>query len=1487
LAYMATTTTNKARKNLPMKPLPTAPQRTLPSRPLTKAKPRSQTVSQEAAPTFASTRNANGTTTTKYTYTFSQPTAAVASHSTPMYTTTYYYSGGSGGSGSTAAAATTTSHPWAQTNHTTPAAPLHTNVQTTQSAKTNNNNNDNNKNTTGFTYYSTQSVPNGAAGNKITTHYTYTVGGANSQPPQQPPEQHHPRQRSQTLPSVVAKLNSYRKALPLAPATQNSEMEYAYGDHVDLNDNREGTVRFIGEIAVELNGDIWYGVELDDTRGDNNGSLKGVPYFKCADNCGTFVQKRRIRWLSSDNAQVEELDLDSPQRWHINQKVKVRNKRGKAQIRFIGLYEDELRYGVEFMDDTGTHSGHIGGKFYFTCGILRGLFVAPSDLIRIDESKEEDNNKPIHLSHALLARNGDEEDSDSDQSTESDVESVSSINTLSTVDDETFERVHLNDDETDMAFAQIFNKYKNMEAAQPSASDAQRADASLGVLQQVARDDTKFDDTKRPKSPSIDPSETTAIADSPRLGHAASLSNVYVADSVDAVDAGCTLDEDEQREPRVEHMHPETAESAESDTPPPTAPRTYSIVVSSAEPEPEPEPDSRAHTMPPIAEHKGAEAEEEDEDEEEVHDDADMYEYDAFNGNEIMQESTEQTQQNDAPLHTIQTIPSQNVLQLYHTPSSRFSGVSNSPFMLSHSPQVSLVVGEDWFELMAQETHLKAEPESPFDVNTTPKEFANVAQLIQLGCNNPQKIFKVLKGISIKLYKHDMEYRVISAQSQRVRVKLLNYDGVEEFLNKLGFESSTGDNGDKLECALDQPPACVLEAAINVCNDFISKCSRDRAVIDMIKNFGNTLQTPLSATTTTQTPAERVRGASATESQTQTPQSQSQSRARASTQPSNEAYVTSVGLPPPHDDDDDDDQEEQKSVTVLGTEPVASSISRYRTRSERNFNNTVPAESGLTAVPETVVEPADDNNIENSEPDAIHRQSSFGEQVQQIEMHHRMDVEQHEIEDAVDELFAQDNAAEETTEQSTTETTEDDELEGNDDTFQLYHIVSVITHEENIDNSARQILLLCYPTFASAEQIWDCLDRRFFECDIVDDCEDEQQPQQSSTSAAWIVQSKVTAFIKIWIKQYWDEDWHSNALLLSKLQTWLQKTDTVYAQRSDYSRYKKLIEMLSTTVAVQLNSNNRKQSLSQSQIASPTPMMMMMMMADTPSMQRTSRSGGGGSNNNRVGAKLFDTTYDFIKLKNAQIARQLTDMDMSFFCAIQPRECLGQAWKKDNKYEIACNLCNLIDHCNRVARWVQARILLAKTAKIRGRLIKKFVKICHQLFVLRNFSSLFAIHGALNSTPIIRLKKAWHYVPTKHCAKFEEFKVIFASKKNNANLRRLHRETNPPMMPYIGLYLQDLFNVEEGNQKTKQDGSVNFARLIRLSTVIDSLLWYQNTTYKIFVDKQLQLLLSTELFLNQHLDDDFLWNLSKSALQTDNKKSNFIPTFQSQRRLVF
>jgi len=57
--------------------------------------------------------------------------------------------------------------------------------------------------------------------------------------------------------------------------------------------NKLGTVRYVGKTYFKEG--IWYGIELEEPVGKNNGSFGGYDYFKCPDKHGVFVRRDKIR----------------------------------------------------------------------------------------------------------------------------------------------------------------------------------------------------------------------------------------------------------------------------------------------------------------------------------------------------------------------------------------------------------------------------------------------------------------------------------------------------------------------------------------------------------------------------------------------------------------------------------------------------------------------------------------------------------------------------------------------------------------------------------------------------------------------------------------------------------------------------------------------------------------------------------------------------------------------------------------------------------------------------------------------------------------------------------------------------------------------------------------------------------------------------------------------------------------------------------------
>ncbi|XP_030006415.1 CAP-Gly domain-containing linker protein 1 [Sphaeramia orbicularis] len=75
-------------------------------------------------------------------------------------------------------------------------------------------------------------------------------------------------------------------------STQDGSADFQIGERVWVNGNKPGYVRFIG--GTQFAPGQWAGIELDEPIGKNDGSVAGVPYFKCEDGRGIFTRPSKL-----------------------------------------------------------------------------------------------------------------------------------------------------------------------------------------------------------------------------------------------------------------------------------------------------------------------------------------------------------------------------------------------------------------------------------------------------------------------------------------------------------------------------------------------------------------------------------------------------------------------------------------------------------------------------------------------------------------------------------------------------------------------------------------------------------------------------------------------------------------------------------------------------------------------------------------------------------------------------------------------------------------------------------------------------------------------------------------------------------------------------------------------------------------------------------------------------------------------------------------
>jgi len=234
-----------------------------------------------------------------------------------------------------------------------------------------------------------------------------------------------------------------------------------------------------------------------------------------------------------------------------------------------------------------------------------------------------------------------------------------------------------------------------------------------------------------------------------------------------------------------------------------------------------------------------------------------------------------------------------------------------------------------------------------------------------------------------------------------------------------------------------------------------------------------------------------------------------------------------------------------------------------------------------------------------------------------------------------------------------------------------------------------------------------------------------------------------------------------------------------------------------------------------------------------------------------------DPKFTILDWDPVEIARQLTLIEFTIYKAVQSHELLNLNWNKKDKTEKAPNILNMIHTSNRVCRWVETEILCESNAKIRANILGHFIRVAQACLKLNNFNAVMEMLSALGSASIYRMRKTWALLPSKLAATFDELKTLMAPDKSFKSYRTTIKQCNPPAIPYLGLFLQDLTFIEEGNADSI-GSELNFAKRQKIGSVIALIRHYQQKAYALEpVPDMVQYLLGAE-----HLEDSELFKQS-------------------------
>jgi len=382
----------------------------------------------------------------------------------------------------------------------------------------------------------------------------------------------------------------------------------------------------------------------------------------------------------------------------------------------------------------------------------------------------------------------------------------------------------------------------------------------------------------------------------------------------------------------------------------------------------------------------------------------------------------------------------------------------------------------------------------------------------------------------------------------------------------------------------------------------------------------------------------------------------------------------------------------------------------------------------------------------------------------------------------------------------------------------LEDIIRRINHPFCSDYRTKRMLLVCYRAFCSRRHLLAALEKFYDDPILPEDC---QVWDDSIGQAKRLMRIKLLNLISYWLREFFHDFDNDD---LQRIQEWTCR----------------ILAIGDNTTSKCVKSIVREISL--------------IRCGKTP----------------RVTSKIFQCDYpdplfkedDILEtifdVPSEEIARQMCLMDHDIFSSIRPHEFLGTMWKQTNCHGEAPNIRRLINHFNLVNCWSQVMILSKRSIRERADILGRLLDICFHLNRLENLNSFSAIMSGIRCRPIYRLKKTFSSLRPKHAKMFRTFQKMLKFDRNQKNLRNRMATLVEPGIPHIGLLLQDLLSIDNGNDNAKEE-KLNFSKYTLLSDRIDWCLQFQGYPYHFRPVEKVQ----EELRRYYHvLPNDFLYELS-------------------------
>jgi len=359
----------------------------------------------------------------------------------------------------------------------------------------------------------------------------------------------------------------------------------------------------------------------------------------------------------------------------------------------------------------------------------------------------------------------------------------------------------------------------------------------------------------------------------------------------------------------------------------------------------------------------------------------------------------------------------------------------------------------------------------------------------------------------------------------------------------------------------------------------------------------------------------------------------------------------------------------------------------------------------------------------------------------------------------------------------------------------LNKFVVMLTSPEGYDSSFLDTFLLTYLSFTTADALFEKLKERF-------------RVPDSAESKKGIFQLRVSVFLAHWIKKHFQSLLVSNITLLKNV--WSFMDQEMIAEKGNAS-------MTAMALGIKKTIGDAMDTKQEVVPVPPKP-------------------------NLRIVSEI-----SFVTMDEMTMAKHLTLQTSAIFQKLRPVELFNQKWTSERTKHLSPNVNQLIELFNHISCAVALCIVAEEKLRKRTKLMQTFMNIGRNLSVLRNYHLSMAFISGMSNAAVSRLKFTKEKISKSVRQTFDAAEQEMSLSGSYRNYRQAISTGDLPTIPYLGVHLQDLLFIEEGNPDTL-DGLINWRKRDYIADVVKQ---FQRLQTRDYVFPELENHIEVSAFISQ------------------------------------